>query len=168
MNWWQKMQSLFTNTPSKKGCQEACPGCACKKQRDLSLSLSEKDTQVLHTIDRLVMVGKVLEVAPHPDPKMTKVRVSQVDLGNGKTEQILCGGINLKAGQIVPVATVGAKLGEDFTIGVRDIRGVESRGMICARSELGLNPSGEQKGEIWVLPENFETVLGTSLNKLAS
>lgn len=121
---------------------------------------------VLKNLDERIVVGKVLEVTPHPDPSITKVRVTRTDLGNGTTEQILCGGTNLEAGFIVPVATIGAKLSEDFEIGVRKIANVESRGMICARAELGLSPNGEQKGEIWSLPEEAEKYLGKCLREL--
>ena len=61
------------------------------------------------------------------------------------------------------VATVGTKLSEDFEIGARKIRGVESNGMICAKDELGMNKESEG---IWELPKSFESVLGKSLKNL--
>ena len=109
---------------------------------------------------------KILEIETHPDPKMTKVRVTKTDIGNGVVEQILCGGVNIEVGAIVPVATVGTVLGEDFVIGEREIRGVVSRGMICSREELGL-PKGDQVDHgIWILPSECEAFLGKTLPSL--
>ena len=130
------------------------------------MNLTEEDVAKLDAIDGRVVIGKVLEVTNHPNPEMTKVHVTKTDLGNGKIEQILCGGTNLKPGFVVAVATVGAKLPGDFEIGLRAIRGVESRGMICARAELGLSSAGEKKGEIWPLPAQLEKFVGKPLRDL--
>jgi len=59
-----------------------------------------------------VVVGHVQSVAPHPDAE--KLRVCQVDLGDGEPIGIVCGAANVAAGQRVPVATVGARLPGDF------------------------------------------------------
>jgi phenylalanyl-tRNA synthetase beta chain len=82
-----------------------------------------------------VYVGKVLDIADHPDAD--KVRVCQVDSGTGPT-QIICGAWNFETGATVAVARPGAVLPDDFEIGQRTIRGVESNGMICSESELGI------------------------------
>ena len=92
-----------------------------------------------------VLVGKVLEIAAHPDAD--KIRVCQVDTGSGPT-QIICGAWNFEAGAIVPVAPPGALLPGEFEIGRRDIRGIESNGMICSERELGL---GDDHAGILVL-----------------
>ena len=88
-----------------------------------------------------VVVGKVLEVAPHPGAD--RVRVTQVDTGSGPT-QIICGAWNFDAGAFVPVARPGAVLPGDFRIGERTIRGVTSHGMICSERELGLGDEARQ------------------------
>jgi phenylalanyl-tRNA synthetase beta chain len=82
-----------------------------------------------------VYVGKVLDIAAHPDAD--KVRVCQVDSGTGPT-QIICGAWNFETGASVAVARPGAVLPGDFEIGQRTIRGVESNGMICSERELGI------------------------------
>lgn len=82
-----------------------------------------------------VYVGKVLDIAAHPDAD--KVRVCQVDSGTGST-QIICGAWNFEAGASVAVARPGAVLPGDFEIGQRTIRGVESNGMICSEKELAI------------------------------
>lgn len=87
-----------------------------------------------------VYVGRVLEIAPHPDAD--KIRVCQVDSGNG-SEQIICGAWNFDEGAYVAVARPGSVLPGDFAIGVRKIRGVTSNGMICSEMELGLGQDHE-------------------------
>ena len=92
-----------------------------------------------------VVVGRVTAIAPHPDAD--KIRVCQVDTGQGP-EQIICGAWNFNEGAYVAVAKPGAVLPGDFKIGQRTIRGVESNGMICSESELGL---GDDQAGIMVL-----------------
>ncbi len=92
-----------------------------------------------------VYVGKVIGIAEHPDAD--KIRVCQVDSGEGST-QIICGAWNFDVGAVVPVARPGAVLPGDFEIGKRTIRGVESNGMICSERELGL---GDDHAGILVL-----------------
>lgn len=98
---------------------------------------------------RGVVVGKVLDVAPHPNAD--KVRVTQVDVGS-ETLEIICGAWNFEAGAVVPVAVPGAVLGEDFEITRREIRGVVSNGMICSEIELGL---GDEADGIMVLNDDY-------------
>lgn len=161
MGFWSKLFGF-----GKKASSSCCGG-SCKKDMTADLSLIPEDKEAFQKMDEKILVGKVISVESHPDPKITKVRVSQVSFG-GDPVQILCGGVNLEEDQIVPVATVGAKLSEDFEIGVRKIRGVESNGMICARAELGVSPADEKKGEIWELPKDLESCLGKPLKKLLS
>ncbi|UVI28716.1 phenylalanine--tRNA ligase subunit beta [Paenibacillus spongiae] len=104
-----------------------------------------------------VVVGHVLTREKHPDAD--KLSVCTVDVGQAEPLQIVCGAKNVAAGQLVPVATVGAKLPGDFAIKRAKLRGVESQGMICSAKELGLNdkllPKEQQEG-ILVLPEGTE------------
>lgn len=148
--------------------QKTCCGGGCHTKMDVvkELILNDGDMEKLKKLDGRIVIGKVLERTDHPDPKMTKVKVTKTDIGNGITETILCGGTNLEAGDVVVVATVGTKLTPDFEIGIRAIRGVESRGMICARSELGLSLNGEEKGQIWKLPASFEKLVGKKVINL--
>ena len=87
-----------------------------------------------------VVVGKVLTCIQHPNAD--RLKITTVDLGDGKPVQIVCGAPNVAAGQKVPVATIGTVLyddkGEGFKIKKGKIRGEESNGMICAEDELGL------------------------------
>ena len=88
-----------------------------------------------------VKVGHVLSVEPHPDA--AKLRVCSVDVGEDAPLQIICGAANVAADMKVPVATIGACLPGDFKIKRAKLRGVESFGMICSASELGLAESSD-------------------------
>jgi phenylalanyl-tRNA synthetase beta chain len=98
-----------------------------------------------------VVVGRVLEVRAHPNAD--KVRLADVDLGDGEPLQIACGAANLEAGQLVPVATIGTVLPGDFKIDRRKLRGEWSNGMICSADELGL--AEERSPGILVLPDDL-------------
>ena len=82
-----------------------------------------------------VVVAEIKSVAPHPNA--SKLRVTQVDAGTGELLQIVCGAPNVAAGMRVPCAKVGAKL-PGLPIEKLVLRGVESNGMLCSASELGL------------------------------
>ena len=82
-----------------------------------------------------VVVGHILECKNHPNAD--KLNICQVDVGD-KTVQIVCGAKNVAKGQFVPVAMVGAVLADDFKIKKAKLRGVESHGMICSTTEIGL------------------------------
>jgi phenylalanyl-tRNA synthetase beta chain len=88
-----------------------------------------------------VVVGEVLTREPHPDAD--KLSVCQVNVGEDEPLQIVCGARNVAAGMRVPVATVGALLPENFKIKKAKLRGVQSLGMICSASELGLAESSD-------------------------
>ena len=83
-----------------------------------------------------VVVGEVLTRERHPDAE--KLSVCNVAIGSDAPSQIVCGARNVAAGMKVAVATVGAVLPGDFRIKRAKLRGVESLGMICSASELGL------------------------------
>ncbi len=84
-----------------------------------------------------VVVGHIVEIAPHPEAD--KLRVCQVDDGSGTLLQIVCGAPNAAAGLKVPLARVGAELPGGMKIGVAKMRGVQSSGMLCSARELGLS-----------------------------
>ncbi len=104
----------------------------CKTLNSIGL---EVDSVEKISIPSKVVVGKVLERVKHPEAD--KLSICQVDLGT-QTVQIVCGAKNVDAGQFVPVATLGCDLGNDFIIKEAKLRGVESNGMICSATELGL------------------------------
>ena len=88
-----------------------------------------------------IVVGKVLTCEKHPNAD--KLKVTTVDVGNGKILNIVCGASNVSVGQVVPVAVIGTKIydkeGNFFEIKEAKLRGEISQGMICAEDELGLS-----------------------------
>ncbi|MEZ4873989.1 MAG: phenylalanine--tRNA ligase subunit beta [Flavobacteriaceae bacterium] len=90
-----------------------------------------------------VVVGHVLECIQHPNAD--RLKLTQVDIGQGVPVQIVCGAPNVAKGQKVPVATVGTTLfdgdGKPWEIKKGKIRGEESHGMICAEDELSIGTS---------------------------
>ncbi len=86
-----------------------------------------------------IVVGEIKEAVQHPNAD--RLRVCQVDVGQGSLLNIVCGAPNARVGIRVPCALVGAELppGEDgkpFVIKVGKLRGVESQGMLCSAKEL--------------------------------
>jgi len=94
-----------------------------------------------------VVIGQILEIAQHPDAD--KIVVCKTDTGGPEPLQICCGAKNMKVGDKVPTAVVGASLPGGFKIGGRKMRGVESQGMMCSTKELGL---GEDQDGLMILP----------------
>ena len=90
-----------------------------------------------------LVIGQVIDCQKHPDAD--KLSVTKVDVGQENYLDIVCGASNIKEGQKVIVATVGATLyptvGESFVIKRSKIRGAVSEGMICAEDEIGLGTS---------------------------
>ncbi len=84
-----------------------------------------------------VVVARILEAVQHPDAD--KLRVCQVDDGSGQPVQVVCGAPNARAGLMAVFARVGAELPGNLSIKQAKLRGVESFGMLCGASELGLD-----------------------------
>lgn len=97
-----------------------------------------------------VVVGRIVEIKPHPNAD--KLRLVVTDIGKKKVT-IVCGGSNIKKGQWVAVALVGAHVrwhgkGDPIALVPAEIRGVKSDGMICGANEIGLAdafPHAEQE-----------------------
>lgn len=82
-----------------------------------------------------VVVVEIVAAVQHPDAE--KLRVCQVSNG-AEQFQIVCGAANARVGIKVPLAMIGARLPGDLNIKQAKLRGVESFGMLCGASELGL------------------------------
>lgn len=96
-----------------------------------------------------VVIGLILEKAPHPDAD--RLTVCQVTTGEGVIHQIVCGAKNHQAEDRVVVALPGAVLPGNFEIKKSKIRGIESAGMLCSERELGLKDESEG---ILILPKD--------------
>ena len=88
-----------------------------------------------------VVVAQIKASAQHPNAD--RLSVCQVDDGSGQERQIVCGAKNYKVGDKVPLALPGAVLVGDLKIKPSKLRGVESQGMLCSPSELGLSEDGD-------------------------
>ena len=123
---------------------------------DLGLPVEEQFEMGAH-LDGVV-VAKVLEVRPHPDAD--KIRLVDVDAGDGMPLQICCGAGNFAAGDLVPLATVGTVMPNGMEIAARKMRGQESNGMLCSARELEL---GDDHEGLLILP--VDLVPGTGLRE---
>lgn len=83
----------------------------------------------------LVKVGEIIELSKHPNAD--KLQLAKVNVGRQVLE-IVCGAWNIKIGDKVPTALVGAKLLNGLKIKEVTIRGAKSGGMLCSADELGL------------------------------
>ena len=96
-----------------------------------------------------VVVGRVLQVAPHPNADQLKV--CRVEVGGREPLQIVCGAPNVAPDLRVPCALVGAVLPGNVSIEAATKRGVTSSGMLCSASELGL--SDDHEGLLVLAPD---------------
>ncbi|ADU83433.1 phenylalanyl-tRNA synthetase subunit beta [Helicobacter pylori Lithuania75] len=143
--------NVFVDTP--KDIAKLC--------EDLSCLGLEVESCIPCVAPKNVVVGKVLEKAPHKNAE--KLSVCQVDVGK-EVLQIVCGAKNVAPNQFVPVALNGVLIGST-TIAKTELRGVESCGMICSSSELGFPKINDG---ILELDESVgELVLGKELNEYA-
>ncbi|GAA7134559.1 phenylalanine--tRNA ligase subunit beta [Helicobacter pylori] len=143
--------NVFVDTP--KDIAKLC--------EDLSRLGLEVESSIPCVAPKNVVVGKVLEKAPHKNAE--KLSVCQVGVGK-EVLQIVCGAKNVAPNQFVPVALNGALIGST-TIAKTELRGVESCGMICSSNELGFPKINDG---ILELDESVgELVLGKGLNEYA-
>lgn len=101
-----------------------------------------------------LVIAHVVDKQKHENSD--KLSVCQVDFGQGLV-QVVCGAQNVAKGQNIIFAKVGAELPGDFKIKAAKVRDVESNGMICSLSELGVEEklqSEESKKGIEVLPSD--------------
>jgi phenylalanyl-tRNA synthetase beta chain len=95
-----------------------------------------------------VVVAKILSIRKHPNAD----RLSLVEVSTGKENlPVVCGATNIREGQKVPLALVGAHLPNGIEIKRSKIRGVLSEGMLCSEIELGLGP--DETGIMILAPE---------------
>jgi phenylalanyl-tRNA synthetase beta chain len=109
-----------------------------------------------------IVVAHVERVEPHPNAD--RLVLATVNTGAGEMPKVVCGAPNLREGQKVAYAGIGASLldgheGKPFVLKAARIRGVESNGMICSEKELGMS---EEHTGILVLPA--EAAVGQPLN----
>lgn len=123
LNWLKQYVDLGSETPESLADKITKTGIEVEGIEYVSEKLNH------------VVVGYVESCEKHPDAD--KLNVTIVNVGTEKI-QIVCGAPNVKAGQHVIVAKVGAVLPGNFKIKKAKLRGVESNGMICSLQELGV------------------------------
>jgi phenylalanyl-tRNA synthetase beta chain len=104
-------------------------------------------------LDRIV-VGRIIEMAPHSDADT--LSVCKVDVGRGM-KTIVCAAANIQEGNLVPVALAGAQLPSGDRIAVERVRGQASEGMLCSEGELAV---GTDRSGILLLPETATPGMG--------
>ncbi len=108
-----------------------------------------------------VVTGKITAIEQHPDAD--KLSVCKVNTGTDVLT-IITGAKNVNKGNIVPVATVGAKLPNGTEIKESKLRGMMSYGMLCSSAELNIDNkllSPEAREGIYILPE--DTLIGVDI-----
>lgn len=126
----------------------------------------ESFTEIKDWFDGKVLIGKILEVKPHPNAD--RLNVLMIDLGNHGQVQILSAAPNCKANSFVPVATVGCIL-PWFKVTPRIMRGLKSDGLCLGKSELMLE--AKPSHGLWELNselqnQNPATFLGKSITEV--
>ncbi|HVP76517.1 MAG TPA: phenylalanine--tRNA ligase subunit beta [Thermodesulfobacteriota bacterium] len=104
-----------------------------------------------------VVVAEIQSVRRHPNADRLSLVEAKTDR---ETFSIVCGATNIKEGQKVPLALVGARLPNGTEIKRSKIRGVTSDGMLCSETELVL---GRDASGIMILPASVP--LGVELGE---
>lgn len=124
-------------------------------QRGIEVEAIERQDRGLEK----VVTAQILERNPHP--QADRLSLCKVTTGPGEVFEIVCGAQNMKAGDKVALARVGALLPNGMKIGQSKIRGVQSDGMLCSEEELKFKDTSEG---ILILPP--ETQVGLPLAKV--
>ena len=106
-----------------------------------ALGLTVEEMIVTGSVPDSVVLGRVLELRPHPDAD--RIQLVEVDDGSGTTLQVCCGAFNMAVGDLVPLARVGTVLPSGLEIARRKLRGQDSEGMCCSEIELELGDDAE-------------------------
>ncbi|KRO43716.1 MAG: hypothetical protein ABR67_04295 [Acidimicrobium sp. BACL17 MAG-120823-bin42] len=109
-------------------------------ERITELGLAVESVEHVGTPVKGVVTAQVLRLEKHPDAaKVTRV---YVDAGDGVERHVWCGATNMQAGDIVPLATLGTNMPDGRVITQRGILGIDSEGMLCSGTEIGLSSDG--------------------------
>ena len=109
----------------------------CERLTAIGLEVEDVDDK---TAFKPFVIAKVISAEKHP--QADKLKVLMVDTGSGAPVQVVCGAPNARAGLVGAFAAPGNYVpGIDVTLSVGNIRGVESRGMMCSEKELQISDS---------------------------
>ncbi|MBI5048998.1 MAG: phenylalanine--tRNA ligase subunit beta [Deltaproteobacteria bacterium] len=116
------------------------------------LTMVGLEVEGIETLDKgikAVVIAQILSVEKHPNADKLSFCKVKTDRG---IHSIVCGAKNMKNGDKVALALPGAILPKGIKIEKAKIRGVESEGMMCSESELGLEDISEG---IMILPQDL-------------
>ena len=109
----------------------------CTRLTQIGLEVEDVDDKAAF---KPFVIAKVLSAEKHP--QADRLKVLMVDTGNGAPIQVVCGAPNARAGLVGAFAAPGTYVpGIDVTLAIGNIRGVESRGMMCSEKELEISDS---------------------------
>ncbi|MGN6779231.1 phenylalanine--tRNA ligase subunit beta [Rhizobium sp.] len=109
----------------------------CARLTMIGLEVEEVDDKAAF---KPFVIAKVLSAEKHP--QADRLKVLMVDTGSGAPVQVVCGAPNARAGLVGAFAAPGTYVpGIDVTLAIGNIRGVESRGMMCSEKELEISDS---------------------------
>ena len=106
-----------------------------------ALGLTVEEMTVTGAMPGGVVLGRVLDLRPHPDAD--RIQLVDVDDGSGSTLQVCCGAFNMAVGDLVPLARVGTVMPSGLEISRRKLRGQTSEGMCCSEIELDMGADAE-------------------------
>ena len=121
---------------------------------DIAVQLTDLGME-LESVSRIgdgldgIVVAEVLDIRAHPDAD--KIRLVDVDTGDGVPLQICCGASNMAVGDRVPLATIGTVMPGGMEIAARKMRGQASNGMLCSAREMEI---GDDHAGILILPSD--------------
>lgn len=140
---WLKDYIDFKENPEQIADKLTMAGVPVENIKDMGAGLEK------------VITGKIVQIEKHPNAD--KLSICTLDVGQAETIIIVTGATNVREGQIVPVAMIGAKLPNGLKISKGKLRGVASFGMLCSAAELNLDLdslSDDAKSGIYILPED--------------
>ncbi len=120
-----------------------------------ALGLTVEETTVTGAVPDGVVVGRVLDLRPHPDAD--RIGLVEVEDGSGSTLQVCCGAFNMAVGDLVPLARVGTVMPGGLEIARRKLRGQVSEGMCCSEAELEM---GDDADGIMILNDRVVAAAG--------
>ena len=106
-----------------------------------ALGLTVEEMTVTAAAPGGVVLGRVLDLRPHPDAD--RIQLVDVDDGSGSILQVCCGAFNMAVGDLVPLARVGTVMPSGLEIARRKLRGQTSEGMCCSEIELEMGADAE-------------------------
>ena len=125
----------------------------CTRLTQIGLEVEDVDDKAAF---KPFVIARVVSAEKHP--QADRLQVLMVDTGSGAPVQVVCGAPNARAGLVGAFAAPGTYVpGIDVTLAVGNIRGVESRGMMCSEKELEISDNHDG---IIDLPE--DAPVGTS------